>query len=164
MSFEYKQSSIVNPNESLGFDFSSNPYQVKSLPCVCHFIRSRIRYLFCQTNGLKGLLCILYRCHYTQPQCQIVSSIFCFSLNLFSNTYANNANLPLAGSCWYKCNCLYVCYGFVLQVNKYNFATVFLQQWTDFTLRWDPAAYENTTYLIVPVQQIWRPDIVLYTK
>ncbi|XP_072037860.1 neuronal acetylcholine receptor subunit alpha-10-like [Amphiura filiformis] len=37
-------------------------------------------------------------------------------------------------------------------------------QWTDYTLTWDPASYGNTTYLIVPAEQIWRPDIVLYSN
>ncbi|XP_072166843.1 neuronal acetylcholine receptor subunit alpha-10-like [Diadema setosum] len=37
-------------------------------------------------------------------------------------------------------------------------------QWTDSNFRWNPEDYGNTSVLIVPVDSIWRPDIVLYTN
>lgn len=41
---------------------------------------------------------------------------------------------------------------------------LFIQQWTDSNLKWNPADYGDTTVLIVPIETIWRPDIVLFTK
>ncbi|XP_022096448.1 neuronal acetylcholine receptor subunit alpha-9-like [Acanthaster planci] len=37
-------------------------------------------------------------------------------------------------------------------------------QWTDSNFLWDPADYGGTDTLIVPINSIWRPDIVLYTN
>ncbi|XP_038073410.1 neuronal acetylcholine receptor subunit alpha-10-like [Patiria miniata] len=37
-------------------------------------------------------------------------------------------------------------------------------QWTDRNFHWDPADYGGTDTLIVPINSIWRPDIVLYTN
>lgn len=36
--------------------------------------------------------------------------------------------------------------------------------WIDLNLQWDPAEYGNTSVIIVPIDQIWKPDIVLYTN
>lgn len=41
---------------------------------------------------------------------------------------------------------------------------VFLQEWNDYKLRWNPEEYENVTSIRIPSEIIWRPDIVLYNK
>ncbi|PIK42134.1 putative neuronal acetylcholine receptor subunit alpha-10 [Apostichopus japonicus] len=37
-------------------------------------------------------------------------------------------------------------------------------QWTDASLHWDPAEFGDTSSMVVPIDSIWRPDIVLYTN
>ena len=39
---------------------------------------------------------------------------------------------------------------------------MFLQQWMDPYLKWDPAYYGGLTELVVPDNLVWKPDIVLY--
>lgn len=36
------------------------------------------------------------------------------------------------------------------------------QEWTDYKLRWNPADYGGITFIRVPSETIWLPDIVLY--
>lgn len=45
-----------------------------------------------------------------------------------------------------------------------NVTVVFLQEWNDYKLRWNPEEYENVTSIRIPSEIIWRPDIVLYNK
>ena len=41
---------------------------------------------------------------------------------------------------------------------------LWLQEWQDEQLQWDPADYNNLTTLRIPCQSIWLPDIVLYNR
>uniref|UniRef100_A0A3B3WVX3 Cholinergic receptor, nicotinic, alpha 4b n=1 Tax=Poecilia mexicana TaxID=48701 RepID=A0A3B3WVX3_9TELE len=45
-----------------------------------------------------------------------------------------------------------------------NIMVVFLQEWNDYKLRWNPEEYENVTSIRIPSEIIWRPDIVLYNN
>lgn len=38
------------------------------------------------------------------------------------------------------------------------------QEWTDSSLRWDPAAYGDVNMLYVPAESIWIPDLLLYNN
>ena len=44
------------------------------------------------------------------------------------------------------------------------FVLISFQEWTDPSLRWDPAEYSGVLELYVPAEDIWHPDIVLYNK
>nr|VZI16574.1 unnamed protein product [Spirometra erinaceieuropaei] len=37
-----------------------------------------------------------------------------------------------------------------------------LYRWKDYHLVWDPAEYENITYVNIPTAKLWLPDIALY--
>lgn len=39
-----------------------------------------------------------------------------------------------------------------------------VQEWVDYKLRWNPADYGGITFIRVPSESIWLPDIVLYEK
>ena len=39
-----------------------------------------------------------------------------------------------------------------------------LQMWKDVQLTWRPQSYDGIRQIRVPVDKIWKPDIVLYTK
>lgn len=41
---------------------------------------------------------------------------------------------------------------------------VFLQEWDDYKLKWNPNDYGGVKTLYVPSERIWLPDIVLYNK
>lgn len=45
-----------------------------------------------------------------------------------------------------------------------NMIPIFLKEWNDYKLRWNPEEYENVTSIRIPSEIIWRPDIVLYNK
>ncbi len=36
------------------------------------------------------------------------------------------------------------------------------QRWIDHKLTWDPTQYDNISFIYVPADMIWTPDIVLY--
>ena len=36
------------------------------------------------------------------------------------------------------------------------------QKWYDYKLSWDPADYDGLEMLQVPIDRLWKPDIVLY--
>ncbi|XP_069758619.1 neuronal acetylcholine receptor subunit alpha-3-like [Narcine bancroftii] len=36
--------------------------------------------------------------------------------------------------------------------------------WNDYRLRWDPAKYEGVSFIRVPADKIWKPDIILYNN
>uniref|UniRef100_A0A0B6YJM9 Uncharacterized protein n=2 Tax=Arion vulgaris TaxID=1028688 RepID=A0A0B6YJM9_9EUPU len=38
------------------------------------------------------------------------------------------------------------------------------QEWIDVNLRWNPAEYEGMKEILVPSQQLWTPDVVLYNN
>lgn len=42
--------------------------------------------------------------------------------------------------------------------------SLWLQQWHDYKLQWDPADYGDIKHLYVPSDEIWLPDIVLYNR
>ena len=39
-----------------------------------------------------------------------------------------------------------------------------LQIWKDRNMVWDPADYDGLNEIRLKVKQIWKPDIVLYTR
>jgi hypothetical protein len=39
---------------------------------------------------------------------------------------------------------------------------IFLQVWRDQNLKWDVAEYDNISFLVVPSDEIWIPDIAVY--
>lgn len=41
---------------------------------------------------------------------------------------------------------------------------LFEQKWQDAALTWDPRDYGNITSIRIPIEQLWRPDLVLYNK
>ncbi len=41
---------------------------------------------------------------------------------------------------------------------------VYLQEWPDHSLRWEPDEYGGVSQIYVPSQDIWLPDVVLYNK
>lgn len=41
---------------------------------------------------------------------------------------------------------------------------VFLKEWVDVKLKWNPDDYGGVTSIRVPSETIWLPDIVLYEK
>uniref|UniRef100_A0A914RNM1 Neurotransmitter-gated ion-channel ligand-binding domain-containing protein n=1 Tax=Parascaris equorum TaxID=6256 RepID=A0A914RNM1_PAREQ len=38
------------------------------------------------------------------------------------------------------------------------------QNWVDYKLVWDPAEFDNVTFIHIPYERIWRPDVILYNK
>lgn len=36
------------------------------------------------------------------------------------------------------------------------------QKWIDYNLNWVPAEFGGISYVRIPAERIWRPDIVLY--
>ncbi|PIK42109.1 putative neuronal acetylcholine receptor subunit alpha-10 [Apostichopus japonicus] len=38
------------------------------------------------------------------------------------------------------------------------------QKWQDAALTWDPRDYGNITSIRIPIEQLWRPDLVLYNN
>ncbi len=42
--------------------------------------------------------------------------------------------------------------------------SVSLQEWEDYSLRWEPEEYGGVAQIYVPSELIWLPDIVLYNK
>ena len=45
-----------------------------------------------------------------------------------------------------------------------NYDEVYLQEWKDDFLTWDPADYEGLQSIRLPVNDIWSPDLVLYNE
>ena len=41
---------------------------------------------------------------------------------------------------------------------------LFVQEWQDNSLCWDPKEYGEVRAIYVPSESIWLPDIVLYNK
>ena len=52
--------------------------------------------------------------------------------------------------------------GRVASVPRYKL--VYLQEWYDDKLRWDPSEYGGVGEIYVPSEIIWLPDIILYNK
>ncbi|KHN75680.1 Ligand-gated ion channel 4 [Toxocara canis] len=38
------------------------------------------------------------------------------------------------------------------------------QNWVDYKLIWDPAEFDNLTFIHIPYERIWRPDVILYNN
>uniref|UniRef100_A0A915I206 Uncharacterized protein n=1 Tax=Romanomermis culicivorax TaxID=13658 RepID=A0A915I206_ROMCU len=39
-----------------------------------------------------------------------------------------------------------------------------LYSWNDYNLKWDPKEYGNVTSINLPIDKIWRPDVLLYNS
>jgi hypothetical protein len=50
------------------------------------------------------------------------------------------------------------------KVNEPNIPSHSLQYWRDEFLRWDPARFGGISQLHIPVELIWRPDLLVYNK
>ncbi|XP_061033272.1 neuronal acetylcholine receptor subunit alpha-6 isoform X1 [Eubalaena glacialis] len=51
------------------------------------------------------------------------------------------------------------------EVNQIMETNLWLRHiWNDYKLRWDPVEYDGIETLRVPVEKIWKPDIVLYNN
>uniref|UniRef100_A0A8C4S2C1 Cholinergic receptor, nicotinic, alpha 4a n=1 Tax=Erpetoichthys calabaricus TaxID=27687 RepID=A0A8C4S2C1_ERPCA len=48
--------------------------------------------------------------------------------------------------------------------NQMMTTNVWVKQWYDYKLQWNPLEYENVTSIRIPSELIWRPDIVLYNN
>ena len=42
------------------------------------------------------------------------------------------------------------------------FIVLFIQQWNDALLHWNPEDYDGLLKIMVPPEDVWIPDIVLY--
>ena len=38
------------------------------------------------------------------------------------------------------------------------------QNWLDPKLKWDPIKYGNISVIMIPYEDVWKPDVVLYNK
>ena len=38
------------------------------------------------------------------------------------------------------------------------------QKWNDCLLKWNPSDYNNTDFIIVPISEIWQPDLYLFDR
>ena len=45
-----------------------------------------------------------------------------------------------------------------------HFFCVYMKEWTDMKLRWNPDDYLGITTIRVPSDRLWLPDVVLYDK
>lgn len=46
----------------------------------------------------------------------------------------------------------------------FSFFFISFQEWHDAFLQWDPSESWNITDVQVPINNIWRPDIILHNK
>ncbi|XP_042553646.1 neuronal acetylcholine receptor subunit alpha-3 [Dipodomys spectabilis] len=51
------------------------------------------------------------------------------------------------------------------EVNQIMETNLWLKQiWNDYKLKWNPSDYKGVEFMRVPVEKIWKPDIVLYNN
>lgn len=61
-------------------------------------------------------------------------------------------------------NIVFICLVQSNHVTSHALLFIYLKEWVDLKLKWNPDDYGGITSIRVPSETIWLPDIVLYEK
>jgi len=120
---------------------------------------------------MKGVILYIIVCGYFYTHSTVDASNTMRLIKDLLHNYETSNLYSLARPLFNEADALRVSFGMALitvqDIDENNVVTIITWErllWTDMLLKWEPDEYGGVDHVMLPIDKIWRPDIVLYNS